>query len=159
MVEAIDENGDYCVDNQEFLAFVKTQVNNLLASGISGHSTLPDSIGPAKKPRAHAVPVSVPVKQPLKRQTSDLVKAAEVEQEVHLRKAKQRKAEADEERLKAEEEEGIEVLIEEELGQNPESGEGWTEYNFQVPELYGSSGKSYCLLEPGAGHGIDLPPK
>ncbi|CAE7938816.1 unnamed protein product [Symbiodinium necroappetens] len=104
---------------------------------------------------------------PRKRQTSDLVQAAEVEQEVHLRKAKQRKAEADEERLKAEEEEGIEVLIEEELGQNPESGEGWTEYNFQaarlpketyalgivelVPELYGSNGKSYCLLEPGAG--------
>ena len=28
----------------------------------AGHSTLPDSIGPAKKPRAHAVPVSVPVK-------------------------------------------------------------------------------------------------
>ena len=25
-----------------------------------------------------------------------------------------------------------EVLIEEELGQNPESGEGWTEYNFQA---------------------------
>mgnify|MGYP006921081050 CR=1 FL=1 len=24
------------------------------------------------------------------------------------------------------------VLIEEELGQNPESGEGWTEYNFQA---------------------------
>lgn len=40
-VEAIDENGDYCVDNQEFLAFVKTQVNNLLTSGISGHSSLP----------------------------------------------------------------------------------------------------------------------
>ena len=73
-VEAIDENGDYCVDNQEpcapddirdsdsslffflkqpippsdltqptlreltprFLAFVKTQVNSLLTSGISG---------------------------------------------------------------------------------------------------------------------------
>lgn len=57
--------------------------------------------------------------------------------------------------MKAEEEEGIEawrgylsilpiksrrlkhadipeVLIEEELGQNPESGEGWTEYNFQA---------------------------
>ena len=32
-----------------------------------------------------------------------------MEQEVHFRKAQQRKAEADEERLKAEEEEGIEV--------------------------------------------------
>lgn len=28
-----------------------------------------------------------------------------------------------------------EVLIEEELGQNPESGEGWTEYNFQAARL------------------------
>ena len=27
---------------------------------------------------------------------------------------------------------GEQVLIEEELGQNPESGEGWTEYNFQA---------------------------
>ncbi|CAK9004681.1 Hypothetical protein (Fragment) [Durusdinium trenchii] len=114
-----------------------------------------------------AVPLSkARLRQSRKRQTSDVVTAAEVEQEVHLRKAQQRKAEADEERLKAEEEEGIEVLIEEELGQNPESGEGWTEYNFQaarlpketyalgivelVPELY-SSGKSFCLLEPGAG--------
>ena len=26
----------------------------------------------------------------------------------------------------------VQVLIEEELGQNPESGEGWTEYNFQA---------------------------
>eukprot|EP00434_Breviolum_minutum_P000358 symbB.v1.2.000302.t2/scaffold6.1/size569917/5 len=168
-VEAIDENGDYCVDNQEFLAFVKTQVNSLLTSGISGHSSLPESIGHAKKPRVHVAP-TVDIssqKKLLKRQTSDVVTAAEVEHEVHLRKAQQRKAEADEERLKAEEEEGIEVLIEEELGQNPESGEGWTEYNFQaarlpketyalgivelVPELYGSSGKSFCLLEPGAG--------
>ncbi|CAJ1354936.1 unnamed protein product, partial [Effrenium voratum] len=163
-VEAIDENGDYCVDNQEFLAFVKTQVNSLLTSGISGHSSLPESIGTAKKPKVQDISHH---KKLLKRQTSDVVTAAEVEQEVHLRKARQRKAEADEERLKAEEEEGIEVLIEEELGQNPESGEGWTEYNFQaarlpketyalgvvelVPELYGSSGKSFCLLEPGAG--------
>ena len=29
----------------------------------------------------------------------------------------------------------FEVLIEEELGQNPESGEGWTEYNFQAPSI------------------------
>eukprot|EP00913_Durusdinium_trenchii_P024651 g23140.t2 len=131
-VEAIDENGDYCVDNQEFLAFVKTQVNNLLTSGISGHSSLPESIGPAKKPRVQPVQDISSQKSLRKRQTSDVVTAAEVEQEVHLRKAQQRKAEADEERLKAEEEEGIEVLIEEELGQNPESGEGWTEYNFQA---------------------------
>eukprot|EP00931_Biecheleriopsis_adriatica_P032930 TRINITY_DN19156_c0_g1_i1.p1 TRINITY_DN19156_c0_g1~~TRINITY_DN19156_c0_g1_i1.p1 ORF type:complete len:5580 (-),score=1373.58 TRINITY_DN19156_c0_g1_i1:6-15065(-) len=168
-VEAIDENGDYCVDNQEFLNFVKNQVNSLLASGIGGPgSSLPDSFGPAKKPKAAPLPAETTKKPPkLKRQTSDIIQASEVEHEVQLRKARQRKAEADEERLKAEEEEGIEVLIEEELGQNPESGEGWTEYNFQaarlpketyalgivelVPELYGSSGKSFCLLEPGAG--------
>ena len=29
----------------------------------------------------------------------------------------------------------LQVLIEEELGQNPESGEGWTEYNFQAPTV------------------------
>eukprot|EP00930_Biecheleria_cincta_P027556 TRINITY_DN19334_c0_g1_i1.p1 TRINITY_DN19334_c0_g1~~TRINITY_DN19334_c0_g1_i1.p1 ORF type:complete len:4939 (-),score=993.22 TRINITY_DN19334_c0_g1_i1:298-13221(-) len=170
-LEAIDENGDYCIDNQEFMAFVKTQVNNLLTDATSWPGgALPSSMGAARKPRAQIAPPaeSFGAKKPvLKRQTSEVVTAAEVEQEVSLRKARQRKAEADEERLKAEEEEGIEVLIEEELGQNPESGEGWTEYNFQaarlpketyalgivelVPETYGSSGKSFCLLEPGAG--------
>ena len=31
----------------------------------------------------------------------------------------------------------VQVLIEEELGQNPESGEGWTEYNFQALGCWG----------------------
>ena len=62
--------------------------------------------------------------QRLKRSTSTAVAAGDIEQEVHLRLASQRKAEAEEEQLKAEEEEVIKVLIEDEIGQNPESGEG-----------------------------------
>ena len=65
-----------CSSSRRFLAFVKTQVNNLLASGISGgistgptaretvcewhggHSSLPESIGPAKKTRAPVQDIS-----------------------------------------------------------------------------------------------------
>merc|ERR1719460_3140978 len=106
--------------------------------------------------------VPPPAPPALVRTTSDIVRPEEIEEELLERRAYAKKMEADEARAKAEEEEVIEVLVEEELGTNPKYADGSGEWDFRgqllpkdtfalgafdlSPESFGAMKGSYYLI-------------
>ncbi|CAK9118525.1 unnamed protein product, partial [Durusdinium trenchii] len=154
-IEAVDTTGNHCADYSEFFAFCKLQVDALLGIGFVPKAALAadatvlmadrrDSHASAE-PAEPVTPVAgkdEQVAQPksanpttgapeLIRHTSDIVRPDEIEEELLERRAAQKRQEAEEARAKAEVEEAIEVLVEEELGMNPSFGEGFGEWDFR----------------------------
>ena len=133
-IEAVDTTGNHCADYAEFFAFCKLQVDALLGLGFAPKAALAADATPlvANRPLVaveevkEEVPSANPKVSPpeLVRHTSEIVRPDEIEEELLERRAAQKRQEAEEARAKAEVEEAIEVLVEEELGMNPTFGEG-----------------------------------
>eukprot|EP00927_Polykrikos_kofoidii_P035876 TRINITY_DN30381_c0_g2_i1.p1 TRINITY_DN30381_c0_g2~~TRINITY_DN30381_c0_g2_i1.p1 ORF type:complete len:3775 (-),score=772.57 TRINITY_DN30381_c0_g2_i1:67-10008(-) len=190
-IEAIDANSDYCIDYSEFFAFCKLQVDAILgASPVADTREVLSSVTKrsrgvkAARDGADAdtgdqsvndgknVPADAPPKPELapalERATSKIVRPEDIEDELFARRAAVKQAEAQEERAKADVEETIDVLIEEELGMNPCYGEGFGEWDFRgqllpkdsfalgivdiLPESWGArKGSNYLHLDLKAG--------
>lgn len=181
-IEAVDTTGNHCADYSEFFAFCKLQVDSLLGIGFAPKAALgADASGlmadrpPSAEvhevegpPPESANPRTLPGPPELLRHTSDIVRPDEIEEELLERRAAQKRQEAEEARAKAEVEEAIEVLVEEELGMNPTFGEGFGEWDFRgqllpkdtfalgvvdlIPESWGTKGgKNFLLFDQRAG--------
>lgn len=181
-IEAVDTTGNHCADYSEFFAFCKLQVDSLLGIGFAPKAALgADASGlmadrpPSAEvhevegpPPESANPRTLPRPPELLRHTSDIVRPDEIEEELLERRAAQKRQEAEEARAKAEVEEAIEVLVEEELGMNPTFGEGFGEWDFRgqllpkdtfalgvvdlIPESWGTKGgKNFLLFDQRAG--------
>eukprot|EP00439_Symbiodinium_sp_Y106_P085445 s38_g28.t1 len=179
MIEAVDTTGNHCADYAEFFAFCKLQVDALLGLGHVPTAALaadPAQLTvdrPPAQPEAPKEPERIQsANPPTTEQTSGMPSGELLE-----RRAQAKRHEAEEARAKAEVEEAIEVLVEEELGMNPAYGEGYGEWDFRytdsaisayntclvcqllnfevvdlIPESWGTKGgKNFLLFDARAG--------